>query len=340
MNMNKPQKVTVMLLVLVMVMSLLPVVGMADQAHHAPIIDYITITPPDQHPGDNLTITFTYVYDRIGRADLAGQSAIWFYITPESTVSFNRALEIYMDNGDHVTLPAGQQMIAGEYNFGFHYGVFEVTDHPHVTERSHAINFVVVGADNIPELRTEPEFRVMTFLAAAPAQPSQPAAVENPAENPVLEPGAITTTLTTPQAVTSPATTPSAITPPAPEVPTTTPQAVRVLRFPVGSTNYTDNGQLRPLDAAPFIAQDRTMVPLRVISEALGAVDLDFTAGVVSFVIDGQSFSMTVNQPLPNNMGTPVIVADRTFVPLGFIINELGATARWDSPSRVAYVYI
>jgi len=116
--------------------------------------------------------------------------------------------------------------------------------------------------------------------------------------------------------------------------------ASRTLRFAIDSTTFTDNGQNHTLEAAPFIQNDRTMVPLRVIGEALGATDLVHNAGVITFNIGGQAFIMTVGQPLPGNMGTPVIIADRTFVPLAYIMNEMGATARWDRDARAAYIYI
>jgi len=114
----------------------------------------------------------------------------------------------------------------------------------------------------------------------------------------------------------------------------------RVLRFPIGSTTFTDAGASRTLEAAPFIANDRTMVPLRVIVEALGATDLNMDSGVVSFNLDGQNFSMTIDQELPGGMGTPVIVAGRTFVPLAFIATNVGANVRWDREARAAYVYL
>jgi len=82
------------------------------------------------------------------------------------------------------------------------------------------------------------------------------------------------------------------------------------------------------------------MVPLRVIGEALGATNLAFNNGVITFNIDGQAFTMTVGQELPSNMGTPIIVSERTFVPLGFIVSEMGAVARWDATARAAYIYI
>jgi len=115
--------------------------------------------------------------------------------------------------------------------------------------------------------------------------------------------------------------------------------AARVLRFVIGSTNFTDSGIPGVLDAAPFITNERTMVPLRVIVEALGATDLDFTDGVVSFVLMGYTISMAINEPI-RDMGAPVIIAERTFVPLAFVMQEIGAHARWDSGARAAYVYI
>lgn len=116
----------------------------------------------------------------------------------------------------------------------------------------------------------------------------------------------------------------------------------RVLRFLIDSVNYTDAGQTRTLLAAPFIQNGRTMVPLRVIAEALGGENLNFdrASQTITFVIDGQGFSMVVGQELPGNMGTPVILEGTTFVPLAFVINEIGAEARWDGAARAAYVYM
>jgi len=66
----------------------------------------------------------------------------------------------------------------------------------------------------------------------------------------------------------------------------------RILRFPIGETNFTDNGVSHTLEAAPFIQNDRTRVPLRVIGEALGATDLAYNVGIVTFNIGSQAFTM------------------------------------------------
>jgi len=112
----------------------------------------------------------------------------------------------------------------------------------------------------------------------------------------------------------------------------------RTLRFVIDSTTFTDNGTSHILEAAPFIANDRTMVPLRVISEALDATNITFVNGVVSFVLNDETITMTIGQPLPNNMGTPIIIADRTFVPIAYIIDKMGAEVRWDGNTRAVYI--
>ena len=113
------------------------------------------------------------------------------------------------------------------------------------------------------------------------------------------------------------------------------------LRFAIGESTYSDNGAQHTMEAPPFVSpQGRTMVPLRIISEALGAEDLDFTDGVITFTIGSQSFTMTIGEDLSPTMGAPVIVNGRTFVPIAFVVDRLNATARWDSDARAAYVYI
>jgi hypothetical protein len=97
-----------------------------------------------------------------------------------------------------------------------------------------------------------------------------------------------------------------------------------VMVFEIGSTSYTLNGQRGIMEAAPFIADDRTMVPLRLIAEAMGA-DVGFDAGVVTITRGSDVATLTVGTPLPGGMGTPVIREDRTFVPVRFVAETLGA---------------
>jgi len=118
------------------------------------------------------------------------------------------------------------------------------------------------------------------------------------------------------------------------------PPPARTLRFVIGSTTFYDNGVPHTSEAAPFIKERRTMVPLRFIGEALGAANFTHNAGVITFTLGNRDLSMTINEPLHDNMGTPVIVEGRTFVPLWFVIGEMGAATRWDGDVRAVYVYV
>jgi len=43
------------------------------------------------------------------------------------------------------------------------------------------------------------------------------------------------------------------------------------LRLQIDNLTYALDGHPRQMEAPPFIAQDRTMVPIRLVAEALGA---------------------------------------------------------------------
>jgi len=114
----------------------------------------------------------------------------------------------------------------------------------------------------------------------------------------------------------------------------------RAMRFAIGSATVTHNGVSNTLEAAPFIANGRTMIPLRVVATALGATDIFMHDNIVSFNLAGQTHSMRIGTPLPNNMGTPMIVQNRTFVPLIYVIHVLGVQHYWDATNRAVYIFI
>jgi len=124
-----------------------------------------------------------------------------------------------------------------------------------------------------------------------------------------------------------------------PSAPPAVPATGSVMRFVIGSTRYMENQVARILPAAPFISDGRTMVPLRAIGEALGA-EFGFYEGEITVQLDNTTLHMTVGEPLPDNMGTPVIVAGRTFVPIAYIVEKVGEESRWDSGANAVYIYI
>jgi len=139
----------------------------------------------------------------------------------------------------------------------------------------------------------------------------------------------------------SPVPTPAPTATPAPTpAPDTPPTAGNVLRFAIGNTQFHNNGAAQQSEAPPFIQGGRTMVPLRIILEELGATNLQFANRIVTFDLNGVRFNLPIDVPLPDGMGTPVIIAGRTFVPLAYIVHATGAETRWDGTARAAYVYL
>ncbi|MCL1877784.1 MAG: copper amine oxidase N-terminal domain-containing protein, partial [Defluviitaleaceae bacterium] len=119
------------------------------------------------------------------------------------------------------------------------------------------------------------------------------------------------------------------------------PEEPRILRFVIGSTTYTVSGIPGTLDAPPFIENGRTMVPVRVVGEYMGAiVNWDSATRTVTIVKGGQFLSLPVDIPIPDGMGMPRIVADRTFVPIRYVSETLGAYVRWDEDAQAVYIYL
>jgi hypothetical protein len=113
------------------------------------------------------------------------------------------------------------------------------------------------------------------------------------------------------------------------------------LRLVIDNATHTVNGVPVLGEVAPFIdpAYGRTMVPLRVIAEALGAeVNWIDATRTVTIAANGQFLTLQIGQPLPGGMGTAMIVNDRTFVPIAYIAETLGANVRWDADNRAVYV--
>jgi len=113
-----------------------------------------------------------------------------------------------------------------------------------------------------------------------------------------------------------------------------------LLRLTIGSVMYQQNGVIGMAEAAPFIYEERTMVPLRLIANVLGAEPLwNESTRTVYVALNGSELSLTIDQPLPDDMGTPMIINDRTFVPMRYVSETLGAYVRWDYSASSVYLY-
>lgn len=106
-------------------------------------------------------------------------------------------------------------------------------------------------------------------------------------------------------------------------------------------------GQPIGMDVAPYVdANNRTMVPLRAVSENIGAVVVwDPGTKTITIAKHGRTVIFTLNSNLVLVDGdrqeidtVPVIKNNRTMVPLRYVGELLGATVNWDPVSRTVTV--
>lgn len=100
-------------------------------------------------------------------------------------------------------------------------------------------------------------------------------------------------------------------------------------------------------DAQPFIDENgRTQVPVRFVSEALGAkVDWDGNAKKVTVALNSRTVVLTIGKrgyeinSQSYQMDTVALLQEsRTFVPIRFVSEALGASVVWDQAAKSVYI--
>ena len=111
------------------------------------------------------------------------------------------------------------------------------------------------------------------------------------------------------------------------------------------------NDEIIAADVSPYLKKDRTMVPIRFITEPLGATLLwqggeNGVGGKAILYLDGKQVELTVGstEGVVNgnvvSMDLPAEVVDgRTFVPLRFAGENLGASVNWNGATKEVRVY-
>lgn len=113
----------------------------------------------------------------------------------------------------------------------------------------------------------------------------------------------------------------------------------RTLEMQIASQAMTIDGKPFDNDVAPIIMNDRTLVPIRVITEFLGGtVDWNATTKEITLTLDGKVIKMTIGQPLEKYGVAPMIIDNRTYVPIRFVADELGAITTWIPETRTVIV--
>ena len=115
--------------------------------------------------------------------------------------------------------------------------------------------------------------------------------------------------------------------------------ATKTIILQIGSTAALVDDQAIINDVAPVIHNDRTLVPIRVITEALGGqVAWNEAAKEVALTVNGKEIKMTIGKVLEKYGVAPVIIGGRTFVPVRFVADELGAVTTWDDATKTVTI--
>jgi N-acetylmuramoyl-L-alanine amidase len=112
------------------------------------------------------------------------------------------------------------------------------------------------------------------------------------------------------------------------------------------TVNLMIEGETVTPDAPPMIQNGRTLVPIRVIAEALGAaVEWDEKTRTATISRDRNTLKLQLNSTKAMQNGKtvnldapPAVRNQRMLLPLRFVGEALGATVGWDSTSRTVIV--
>ena len=112
-----------------------------------------------------------------------------------------------------------------------------------------------------------------------------------------------------------------------------------VVQMQIGSRLLISDGVVSQKDAAPVIRNNRTLVPIRFITEALGGeVKWNEAAKEVILVIDGKEIRMRIGETLEKYGVAPMIIDGRTYVPVRFVADELHAAVVWNEAAKTVTI--
>ena len=124
-----------------------------------------------------------------------------------------------------------------------------------------------------------------------------------------------------------------------------------VVKMVIDQKGMLVNGKFVSTDVAPVIRNNRTLVPIRFVTEAVGAnVTWDGKLRKVTIELNGNTVELFIGKNTayvngvprkidPNNLKVvPIILHDRTFVPIRFIMEAFGAYVGWDPATRTVTI--
>lgn len=110
--------------------------------------------------------------------------------------------------------------------------------------------------------------------------------------------------------------------------------------------SVTLNGEVLAFDVQPQLIDNRTMVPLRKIFEAMGAIvdwnndtqTVTATKGDEKVVATINSKNVYINGETKTLDVPPMVIDDRTLVPVRFVAEAFGANVDWDEATQTVVI--
>ena len=127
------------------------------------------------------------------------------------------------------------------------------------------------------------------------------------------------------------------------------------LRLFIGKKYLYINSTKKTMDTAPIIKNGRTFLPVRAVIESLGGkIFWDETNKEVTILINGAEIHLFINKnkgivngkevPIDKDKGIyPLIIHSRTYLPLRFIIENIGGSIQWNGKEKeitIVYPYL
>jgi ABC-type transport system substrate-binding protein len=120
-----------------------------------------------------------------------------------------------------------------------------------------------------------------------------------------------------------------------------------VIILQIGDQNFTVNGVQNTLDSPPVIKNNRTLLPIRAVVEALsGTIGWEATERKVTVTLGSKTIELWIGKNIAkvNGIDTPIdstnskvvpeIINGRTMLPLRFVTENLGCNVQWDGPTQ------
>ncbi len=112
-----------------------------------------------------------------------------------------------------------------------------------------------------------------------------------------------------------------------------------IISLQIDELNTTINDEVKRLDVPPTIYNNRTVVPLRFVSECLGA-DVEWVGETktIEISLDGNQLSVVIGETIPGFDTPAIIINGRSFVPIRYVSESFGADVIWYAQSKMVEI--